>query len=204
MNVIKFIIIPTFLLNSAYALDLKKINYYARMEKLQKTNYQLSRKVNNARIYCFTGKSFDLDAAPNIRKNPVPGGLAILNKFDFERGVSYRRGLDKRRKKEENHPGRMAMDLIGDMVKEEIIGAKLKTYEVIMKLACSTNYLFGSKYNMKSHITTTAEAKVARASGGNCWDYSHVTIRLAKDLGIPLERKYKGIHMFVAYRIPEY
>lgn len=40
MNVIKFIIIPTFFLNSAYALDLKKINYYARMEKLQKTNYQ--------------------------------------------------------------------------------------------------------------------------------------------------------------------
>ena len=54
------------------------------------------------------------------------------------------------------------------------------------------------------HITTTAEDKIARDSGGHCWDYAHVAVRLAADLGIPLKRKTKGIHMFVAYRLPEY
>ena len=52
-------------------------------------------------------------------------------------------------------------------------------------------------------MATTAENKILRKSGGNCWDHAHVAIRIAKALNIPLKRKSKGVHVFVAYRLPE-
>ena len=96
----------------------------------------------------------------------------------------------------------MALDLVGDMIYEQAISENLKTYEAIMKINCATYWLLG-KYSM-SHTLTAAENKVARNKGGHCWDYAHVAIRIARDLGITLQRKNKGIHVFTAYRLPKY
>jgi hypothetical protein len=97
----------------------------------------------------------------------------------------------------------MALDLVGDMIYEQAQSENLKTYEAIMKINCATYWLL-QKYNMKSHTLTSAENKVARDTGGHCWDYAHVAIRIARDLGIKLQRKNKGIHIFTAYRLPKY
>ena len=142
---------------------------------------------------------FQLDRS-QIKLNRKSSLLAKLHIIDMEKGVSNLRGLDQRRKKEKNHPGRQAMDLVTDMLRDEIIHTKIKTYEVLMKIACSANRLLAKK-KLLTHMVTTAENKVARAAGGNCWDHVHVSKRIASALNIPIKRETLGIHMFFSYKI---
>jgi len=183
----------------SFAFDKKRINYDRRLAKLKKANAQLAGKVNNVAIYCFGRGSYRLDRSA-IKLNPKSSLLAKLHIFDMEKGVSHTRGLDRRRKKDRNHPGRQAMDLVTDMIRDEIINIDIPTYEVLMKIACSANRLL-AEFTMTGHIVTSAENKVARSKGGHCWDNVHVSIRLAKALGIPLKRETHGIHMFFSYQI---
>ena len=203
MKFFKFVFVFSTLLCvifSASAFDMKKIDYKRRLEKLRNINSELANRVESAQMLCFGKDKFNL-----MHGRKIPGGgplfwMAKMHAFDMEKGLSHARGLDDRRKKEENHPGRLVMDLITDMIKEEMLNSNIKTYEVLMRIACSTNKLL-AKFKLTGHWTTTAENKITRSSGGNCWDYSHVGLRIAKALNIPLERKTRGVHMFLAYKL---
>lgn len=190
-----------FLISNTFGFSSQRINYNQRLEKLKQMNPIIAQKVERTKRECFTGQYFNY-----IWFNPIPPsggfiGLAKMHIFDMEHGVSHKRGLDERRASEQNHPGRLALDIVTDMIKDEIFHEDIKTYEALMKIACSCNKLL-SKFKLVSHVTTTVEDKIQRSSGGNCWDHSHVAMRIAKALNIPLYRKNKGVHVFVAYKIP--
>lgn len=193
-----FIITIVLFTTSSFAFDKKRINYDQRLAKLKKVNYSLAYKVRNVAAFCFS-KPFRLDRS-SIKLNPKSSLLAKLHIIDMEKGVSHKRGLDRRRKKEKGHPGRQAMDLVTDMIRDEIKNTEIKTYQVLMKIACSANRLL-ARFTMSGHIVTSAENKVTRSKGGNCWDNVHVSIRLGNALGIPLKRETHGIHMFFSYKI---
>lgn len=55
----------------------------------------------------------------------------------MEKRISHIRGLDYPREKEKDHPGKLVLDLIIDMLKEEILNSDIKTYEVLLKIACA-------------------------------------------------------------------
>ncbi|RLA62817.1 MAG: hypothetical protein DRQ88_05385 [Epsilonproteobacteria bacterium] len=189
-------------MNSALGEGFSNAQFNRRLQTLKNINQSLAYRVINLKNNCFSNRRFRVNQSKReqILRILPRGVLASLHSVDMEHGASSRRNLDGRSDKYKNSPGRIAIDLVLDLLRNDIAN-NITTLELIMKIACSSSNLL-TNYKLTSHVATSVENKLLRNTG-NCWDYAHIAIRLAKELNIPLTRAGMGIHLFVKYRIPD-